>query len=71
MFYWISLIVFWGAAIKSWIYLGPKIPLIFIGLWLLGLLAYLFLSLNGYIFMVINGILAIILWFVAKYQSAL
>jgi hypothetical protein len=62
---------FWVAAIKLWFADGPKIPLIFIGLWLAGLFGFPMLHLPGPAFMVFECILAIILLLVDRYKAAL
>lgn len=63
--------VIWVAAIKLWLVDGPKIPLICIGLWFVGLVGIPMLHLSGPIFMVFECILAIILLLVDRYKSAL
>jgi len=65
----ISLIVFWASAIGIWVMEGPKIPLIFIGLWAAGFFGFPFLELDPVVFMIYQTILAIILLVTAKLKS--
>ena len=67
----IALGVFWVAAIKLWVSDGPKIPLIFIGIWLVGFLGFPMLHWSSAIFLVIECILGIILLLVDRYKSVL
>ena len=67
---WIVLAAFWGVAIRLWIVDGPKIPLIFMGLWLLGLFAFPMLGLSSYLFMSFQAILAVTLLIIEKYNNA-
>lgn len=65
----IALVAFWVFAIRLWAVDGPKIPLIFIGLWLLGLFGFPVLGLSGF-FMSFEAILAVILILIERYKSA-
>ncbi len=67
----IALIGFWGAAIRLWIMDGPAIPLVFIGIWLLGLLVIPLLNWPGYVFLALECIMAVILILVERYKSAM
>ena len=67
----IALGVFWVAAIKLWFVDGPKIPLIFIGLWLVGFFGFPMLHCSGAVFLVFECILGIILLLVDRYKAAL
>jgi hypothetical protein len=67
----IPLIAFWVVAIRLWIIEGPKIPLIFIALWLAGLFGFPALGWPGYLFMAFEALLAAILLIVEKYKEAL
>ncbi len=67
----VGLIVFWGVAIRLWIVDGPKAPLIFIGLWFLGLFAPGFFGLPRFAFWSFQAVLAAVLLIVERYKSAL
>ena len=62
---------FWVAAIKLWFVDGPKIPLIFIALWLVGFFGFPMLHWAGAVFSAFECILAVILLLVDRYKSAL
>ena len=66
----IVLVAFWALAIRLWLTEGPKIPLIFIGLWLLGFFGFPFLGIAGYFFLAFEAILAAILILIEKYKEA-
>jgi len=57
-------VVFWTVVVLLWIVDGPKWPLIFIGLWLLG---GFFIS--GYLLLAYQGGLAVILYFILKVKE--
>lgn len=42
----IALIAFWAGVVYLWVIDGPKVPVVFIALWLAGFLAVAFLGLN-------------------------
>lgn len=65
----IALIAFWGVAIRLWIVDGPKIPLVFIALWALGVFIFPVLHWPGYVFLVFDCILAVILLIIERYKS--
>ena len=65
----IALIVFWGAAVRLWIVDGPKIPLVFMALWLLAFFAFPRLHWSGYVFLAFEAILAAILLIIERYKS--
>ena len=65
----IGLIVFWGSAIKLWVVDGPKIPIIFILIWLIGLFGFQRMGVKGYCFIIFEVILAVILIIVERYKS--
>lgn len=67
----IPLIAFWCVAIRLWMVDGPKIPLIFIGIWLVALLAVPRLHWSGLVFMAIECLLAVILLIIERYKSML
>ena len=64
------LIAFWGITIRLWILDGPKIPLIFMGLWVLGLFVFSGLGLNSYLFISFEAVLAVALLVIEKYNKA-
>ncbi len=63
----IALIGFWVGIVFLWIEDGPRKPLIFILLWLLGFLVLKF----GALFMAYQAILAIVIFIIWKYKSTL
>ena len=65
----IALIAFWALAIRVWILDGPKIPLMFIALWLAGFFVFPILHWSGYFFLSFEAILAVILLLVERYKS--
>lgn len=67
----IALGVFWVAAIRLWVVDGPKIPLICIGIWLVGFFVFPMLHVPGYIFLVLECLMGIILLLVDRYKSSL
>ena len=67
----IALGLFWIAAIKLWFADGPKIPLICIALWLVAFLAVPRLHWSQAVFLVVECILAVILFLIDRYKSAL
>jgi hypothetical protein len=69
MFGWIALVAFWVAAIKLWIVDGPKIPLVFIGLWLLAFFGFPALGLSAAVFLAVECIMAVILLITERYKS--
>lgn len=71
MIFWIALGAFWIFAIRLWIVDGPKTPLIFIALWVLGLVVASFFHLNQYIFLSYEAVLAAILVVIERYKSVM
>ena len=69
MFAWIALIAFWTVAIRLWVVDGPKVPLVFIVLWIIGLLVFSRLDWPGYVFMSYEAVLAAILLVIERYKS--
>ena len=67
----LALIVFWAIAIRLWIVDGPKIPLAFIALWVLGVLVFPRLGWPGCVFMSYEAVLAAILLVIERYKSAM
>ncbi len=67
----IALLAFWTFAIRLWIVDGPKVPIIFIGLWLLAFFGTPFLGLSGHFFLAFEAILAAILIIVERYKSTM
>ena len=65
----IALIAFWGLAIKLWIVDGPKLPLIFFGLWLVGRLGFRPLGISGFLFVPFEALLAVGLLLIVKYKE--
>ena len=65
----IVLIAFWGAVIRLWVADDAKIPLVFIGLWLLGFFGFPMLHWNVYVFLAYEAILAVILIVIERYKE--
>jgi hypothetical protein len=65
----IAIIAFWVVIIRLWIVDGAKIPLIFIGLWLLGGFGFPRLGLSAYLFMSFEAALTIILIIIERCKS--
>lgn len=66
----IALIAFWVIAIWIWVDDGAKTPLIFICLWITGLITFQMLGFGSYLFMAFQAILAAILLIIKKYNDA-
>ena len=66
----IALIAFWASAIKLWVADGPKIPIIFILIWLIGLFCFQRVWVrSGYGFVVFEAILTVILIIIERHKS--
>jgi hypothetical protein len=55
------MIVFWGLVIRLWVFDGFKLPLIFIGIWILGLACFKSIEGYEYIFMGYEAALALMM----------
>jgi len=62
---------FWVVAIKLWFVDGPKIPLVFIGLWVVGFFGVPLLHWPGVVFLVFECLLAVMLLLIERYKSSL
>ena len=62
---------FWIAAIKLWVLDGPKIPLVFIVVWLFAFFTIPLLHWSGVILVVLSCFLAALLFVIDRYKSAL
>jgi hypothetical protein len=65
------LVIFWAAVVRLWVADGPKIPLIFIALWLAGFFGFPHLGINAAFFLAFEAIMAAILLIIAQYKSSL
>jgi hypothetical protein len=65
----IALVAFWAGVLWVWMADGPKIPLIFVALWILGAVLIPRLHLAVAVFMPFNCILAVTLLLIGKYKS--
>ncbi len=65
----IVILAFWGLAFRMWIVGGPKVPLIFIGLWLAAFFGFPLIGWGGYPFMAASASLAVSLIIVEKYND--
>lgn len=63
--------LFWIAAVKLWFTDGPKIPLICIALWLVAFVLVPLLHCPGVVFLVVDCLLAVVLFLIDRYKSAL
>lgn len=59
---------FWFYTVRLWVQDGPKIPLAFIGLWILGLFAVGALGLGSHILMGLQALLALTLAIINGYR---
>jgi hypothetical protein len=66
----ITLLVFWGAIVKVWMADGPRIPIMFILLWLAGFFGMPSLDVSGNLFMSMEALLAVILLIIGQYKSS-
>ena len=64
----IAFVGFWSYAVRLWALDGARIPLVFIGLWGLGLFGSLSLGLSSHLFMGFQAILALVLIVINGYQ---
>lgn len=64
----IAFVGFWFYTIRLWVLDDARTPLVFIGLWGLGLLGILSLELGGHIFMGFQAILALVLAIINGYR---
>ncbi|MFH1477829.1 MAG: hypothetical protein ABIH24_10145 [Verrucomicrobiota bacterium] len=70
--FWIVLAAFWGLAIRLWVVDGPKLPLIFIAMWVLGVVVVVaILDLNPWLFLSYEAILTAILFVIERYKSVM
>ena len=67
----IAFVVFWGSVIRLWSLEGPKMPLAFICLWLVGLFGIPMLHWSGYLFLAYQAVLAAILLIIAQYKESM
>lgn len=65
----IAFVAFWIFVIRLWVFDGAKIPLVFIGIWGLGLLGFILLGLSSYIFMGFEAVLALVLIVIIGYKG--
>jgi hypothetical protein len=60
---------FWVMAIWLWVDDGPKIPLIFIGLWFAALFGFPLIGLSGFLFVAFEAVLAAILLVIQRSKA--
>jgi hypothetical protein len=70
MFGTIALIAFWAGVVWVWMADGPKIPLIFVALWILGAFLIPRLHSSVAVFLPFNCVLAVILLLIGKYKTS-
>ena len=68
LFMSIAFVGFWSYAVRLWFLDGARIPLVFIGLWGLGLYSVLSLGVGGHLFMGFQAILALVLVIINGYR---
>ena len=66
----IALLAFWALLIRLWVLGDFRIPLVFIGLWLVGLISLSLLG-RGYYFMGFEAVLALVLLVINGYKGFL
>lgn len=66
----IAFMAFWSLVIRLWALGGLKVPLVFIGLWCLGLFGLTLLG-QGYFFMGFEAVLALVLLIINEYKGFL
>ena len=54
-------IVFWGLIIRLWVFDGYKLPLVFIGIWILGLVCLTRIEAYRYLFMGLEAVLSLVM----------
>jgi hypothetical protein len=65
----ISLVAFWAGVVWVWMADGPKIPLIFAALWILGAIVIPRMHWHVAVFMPFTCVLAVMLLLIGKYKS--
>ena len=65
----IVLVAFWLVAIRLWIVDGPKGPLIFMTIWVIGYFGLPALGVRGYFIVAFQALLAAILLIVQRYKE--
>ena len=63
--------VFWAEVVRLWIVDGPKLPLVFIALWLIGAVLSFLFDAYGWWFLAYEAVLAAALIIVERYKSAM
>ena len=66
----VALIAFWGAVAALWAVAGPRIPLVFIGLWVAADIAWTHFGRPERVMLSIEATLAAILLLVTLYQAS-
>lgn len=61
LFYSIAFVAFWFLVVRLWVFAGAKIPLAFMGLWVLGFFTVASFRLGSHVFMGFEAILGLIL----------
>ena len=67
----IALVAFWTLAIRLWAVDGPKVPLVFILLWMIGFFGFPLLGFSSYVFIAFEAGMAAVLLVVERYKSAM
>ncbi|NLZ05914.1 MAG: hypothetical protein GXY19_12135 [Phycisphaerae bacterium] len=67
----IALVGFWYLVVRLWFFGGPKVPLLFIGLWVLAFVAVGTWELGGHVFVGIEAVLALSLIVICGFREPL
>jgi hypothetical protein len=65
----IALVAFWLVAIRLWLVHGPKVPLIFMAIWLTAYVGFPLLGIGGGFRVAFEAMLTAILLIVERYQA--
>jgi hypothetical protein len=66
----IALVAFWAGVVWVWMADGPKIPLIFVALWILGAFVIPRMHWSVAVFLPFNCFLAVILLLIGKHKTS-
>jgi hypothetical protein len=70
MFWGVALVSFWAGVVWVWMADGPKIPLVFVALWIIGAYVFPRLHWSAAIFMAYDCVLAVLLLLIGKYKTS-
>ena len=58
------MIIFWGLVIRLWVFDGYKLPLLFIGIWIIGLICFTRFDPYKTLFMRYEAVLALVMFII-------